>query len=232
MTDDPEFYAWLDGELAEPQASAMAAKVAADPALSAFAAEHRALGARLSNSFAPIVDAPVPERLQQAARPSADVLDFAAARERRRPLSWSVRGFALAASLALGLTIGALLPRDGGGPFRAEGGQLVASGALGTALDRQLASAGAEGGVRIGLSFRDRDGRYCRTFTATNQTGLACRGDDAWQIEGLIGASKEQGDYRQASGFDPALGDLVDRRIAGEPLDPAQEAAARQKGWR
>ena len=33
MTDDPDFYAWLDGELPEPQASAMAASVAADPEL-------------------------------------------------------------------------------------------------------------------------------------------------------------------------------------------------------
>ena len=35
MTDDPDFYAWLDGELPEPEASAMAARVAADPELAA-----------------------------------------------------------------------------------------------------------------------------------------------------------------------------------------------------
>ena len=46
MTDDPDFYDWLDGELGEPQASLMAARVAADPKLAAFAEQHRALSAR------------------------------------------------------------------------------------------------------------------------------------------------------------------------------------------
>jgi hypothetical protein len=230
MTDDPDFYAWLDGELAEPQSSAMAARVAADPELSAFAEQHRAVSSRLSKAFAPIAAAPAPERLLAAARPPAEVVDFAAARVRRR--RWSVTGLALAASLALGFTIGVALPRGGSTPFESRDGQLVAAGPLANALDRRLASAGEQDGVRIGLSFRDRSGRYCRSFTAAAQSGLACREGEGWAVEGLVAGQKGSGDYRMAAGPDPALGALIDGRIAGEPLDPGAEAAAAKAGWR
>jgi anti-sigma factor RsiW len=233
MTDDPDFYAWLDGELSEPQASAMAARVAAEPELAAFAKQHRALNARLAGAFAPIAEAPVPPRLRAAlAAPGAEVIDLAAARERRTG-RWSLGGLAIAASLALGLAIGVSLPRGAGdGSFRAEGTAIVAAGPLASALDRQLASAGAVGGTRIGLTFRDGAGRYCRTFTASAQSGLVCRSGDSWAIEGLIRSESAGGDYRMASGTDPALGALVDTRLAGEPLDEAGERKAVASGWR
>lgn len=230
MTDDPDFYAWLDGELAEPQASSMAARVAADPELAAFAEQHRALGARLTAAFAPIAAAPVPERLAEAARPRAEVIDFAAARAKRR--RWSVTGLALAASLALGLTIGAALPPGGSGSFDSQGDVLAASGPLAGALDRQLASAGERNGIRIALSFKDQSGRVCRSFSTEAQSGLACRAGDRWSIEGLVGGRRDAGDYRMASGADPALGALIDSRIAGEPLDAAGEAQLMRQGWK
>lgn len=230
MTDDPDFYVWLDGELPEAQASAMAARVAADPELAAFADQHRALSNRLSAAFAPVLSAPVPERLQTAAEPrSADVIDFAAARARRR--QWSVAGLAAAASLALGLFIGTKVPREGGS-FRSTGGQLAAAGPLDAALDRQLAAAGEQNGVRIGLSFKDREGRYCRTFAAEAQNGLACRMGGDWAIEGLVRSKQAQGDYRMASGQDPALLTLVESRLAGEAFDSSAEARAVAHQWK
>lgn len=236
MTDDPDFFAWLDGELAEPQASAMAARVAADPELSAFAEEHRALGSRLREAFAPVVAGPLPDRLRAAvAQPSASVIDFTATRERRARRwneRWSVQGLALAASLALGLTIGAVLPRNDGGSFRSDDGRLLAAGTLQGALSTQLASAGNTRGVRIGLSFRNADGRYCRSFEAEVQSGLACRAGDGWAIEGLVSSTASQSDYRMAAGSDPALAALIDQRLAGDPLDEAAERRARDRGWR
>ena len=223
MTDDPDFYAWLDGELAEPQASQMAARVAADPDLSAFAAQHRALGNRLAVAFAPVVAAPIPSSLA-AAIPTAEIVDFAAARERRRV--WSVAGLAAAASLALGLALGVALPGGGNGNLTSQGARLAASGDLAGALDRQLASAGEQRGIRIGLSFRDKGGRLCRSFSSDVESGLACRTPGGWAIEGLIAGEGQVGDYRMASGIDPALGALIDDRIAGEPLDAEGEARA------
>lgn len=230
MTDDPDFYAWLDGELPEPQASAMAARVAADAELATLAEQHRALAGQMSEAFAPILSAPVPERLRQAAEPRiAEVVDLAEVRERRQ--RWSVAGLAAAASLALGLAIGIAMPRDSGS-FDSRGGQLAAAGPLATALDRQLAAKGEKSGIRLGLSFKDRGGRYCRTFTAQAQSGLACRNGEDWMIEGLVRAAELRGEYRMASGVDPALAEIVDSRLAGEPLDPAAEARAVERRWR
>jgi hypothetical protein len=230
MTDDPDFYAWLDGELSEPQASAMAARVAADPELASFAQQHRALPGRLTAAFAPVAAAPIPERLRAAAAPKpAEVVGLAAARERRR--RWSVTGLAVAASLALGFTIGGVLPRDGGS-FRSEGDQLAAAGPLDQALDTQLASVGDQAGIRIGLSFRDQSGRYCRTFTADVQSGLACRSGEGWSIEGLVRSEQQSLDYRMAAGVDPALGALIDSRVAGEPLNRTAEAKLVRDDWR
>lgn len=230
MINDPDFYAWLDGELGEPQASLMAARVAADPELAAFAKQHRALGTRLTAAFAQIVAAPVPQRLSDAAHPQAEVIDFAAARERRR--RWSVTSLAAAASLALGLALGVALPSGGNDSFVSRGDQLAASGALAGALDGQLASAGEQDGIRIGLSFKDQSGRFCRSFTAAAQSGLACRARDAWAIEGLVAGQGGSGDYRMASGLDPVLGGLIDSRIAGEPLDSISETNAVRQGWK
>jgi hypothetical protein len=230
MKDDPDFFAWLDGELAEPQASVMAAKVASDPELAAYAQEHRALAARLSEAFDPIASAPVPERLRTAANtPMAEVVDFDAARARRRQ-QWSMAGLAAAASLALGLVIGGAIPREGGS-YRSHGSQLAAAGPLARALDQQPASAGEQQGIRLSLSFRDRQGRFCRSFTADEQSGLACRSDNHWTVEGLVRTGGSRSEYRMASGQDPALAAMIDSRLMGEPLDPESERTAIQQGW-
>src|SRR6476620_1674840 len=84
MNDDEKFFAWLDGELGPAEAAEMEAKVAADPALKRLADQHRALGSQLRSAFDPVAEAPVPERLQAALRPSAQVIDLGAARRARR----------------------------------------------------------------------------------------------------------------------------------------------------
>jgi len=229
MTEDPDFYAWLDGELSEPRASAMAARVAADPELAALAHEHRALSAKLCAAFAPVLAAPVPERLQTAAEPlSAEVIDFAARARRRQG---SIAGLVAVASLTLGLLIGTNVPSEGVS-FRSTDGQLAAAGPLDRALNSQLAAAGEQNGVRIGLSFKDREGHYCRTFVAKAQNGLACRTGEDWAIEGLVRLGPAQGDYRMASGQDPTLLALIESRLTGEAFDPAAEARAVAHQWK
>src|SRR3546814_3563863 len=95
---------------------------------------------------------------------SSDLVDtsLAARREAKRARFGAMQWGAIAASLALGLTIGLRpwLPTE---PVAVQGGALVAAGPLSEALDTQLASnQPANAPVRIGLSFRDRTGRYCR----------------------------------------------------------------------
>ena len=231
MTEDEKFFAWLDGELTPTEAADMEAKVAANPQLQQLAEQHRALGAQLSGAFDPIAAAPVPERLQAALHPSADVIDFAAAkRARTRPslTQWA----AMAATLALGIFVGTMVPQGPSAPVEVQGGKIYAASALNEALDTQLASAPAAD-VRIGLTFRDQAGEICRSFTASASSGLACRNGGRWQLKGLFAAPEGQGsDYRMAAGMDPNLAALVDSAMAGEPLDAAAEEAAKDKGWK
>lgn len=232
MTEDPEFFMWLDGELDPQAAAAMAAKVAADPALVAQADAHRALSARLRAAFDPIAAEPVPDAVASAGQ-SAEVIDFAAARDRRFwRTSWGLQAAAMAASLAIGLVVGGNLLATGG-PVVADHGQLVASKALSQALDVRLASAPADEGARIGLTFRDHSGHYCRSFTDGSASGLACRRDGQWRIRGMFQASEGQsGDYRMAAGPDTQLMALVDAAMAGAPLDAAGERTAVKAGWK
>jgi hypothetical protein len=231
MIEDEKFFAWLDGELAPAEAAEMEAKVAVDPKLQRLAEQHRALGSQLHGAFDPIAAAPVPEHLQAALRPSAGVIDFAAAkRARTMPLlpQWA----AMAATLALGIFVGTMVPQRGSAPVEVQGGKIYAAAALDRALDAQLASA-PTGDVRIGITFRDQAGAICRSFTQPAASGLACRQVGRWQLKGLFAAPEGQGSaYRMAAGMDPNLAALVDSTMAGEPFDAAQEKAAKEKGWK
>lgn len=231
MNEDEKFFAWLDGELEPAEGAAMEAKVAADPQLARLAKQHRALGRQLRGAFDPVAAAPAPERLQAPLRPSAEVIDFAAAK-RARAMPSLPQWAAMAATLALGVFLGTMLPQRGSAPVEVQGGKLYAASALNQALDAQLASA-PNGDVRIGLTFRDRIGEICRSFTEQASSGLACRSGGRWQLKGLFAAPEGQAnDYRMAGGVDPNLAALVDSAIAGEPFDAAQEKAAKAKGWR
>jgi hypothetical protein len=231
MNDNDEFFAWLDGELGPAEAAEMEARVAADPQLKRLADQHRALGAQLRGAFDPIADAPVPERLTAALKPSAQVIDFGAAR-RGRSVPALAQWAAMAATLAIGIFVGTRVPQQSAAPVQVEAGRLYAAASLNRALDTELASAPA-GDVRIGLTYRDSAGEICRTFTAQAASGLACRSGSRWQMKGLFAAPEGQSsDYRMAAGMDPNLAALVGSTMTGEPLDAAQEKAAKQRGWK
>ena len=236
MVEEERFFAWLDGELSSEEAARVEAEVAADAELSRRAEEHRAMVSGLRGAFAGVLASPVPERIAAAAKPSQDnVVDLPRAREtregRKTPL-WAQMA-ALAATLALGIFTGNMLIPGQSGPIQTENNRLVAGGELEGALYAQLASAPAEEGPRIGLTFRDRSGAVCRTFEDGNATGLACREGGDWRIRGLFqGAEGQSADYRMAAGADPRLMDMVDESIAGEPFDAGQEKAAMERGWR
>src|SRR5262249_35734316 len=148
----------------------------------------------MKDAFSELLSAPPPERLVQAARTA--------------PLSWrwriqrftSVRVLApVGAALALGLVIGVALPPPS--EIATRGGQVAAGGQLVSALNDRLASDGTAGaGARIGISFRNRDGRDCRTFESGAQSGLACHGDKGWAIALLTARpnAESSGAYRMA----------------------------------
>lgn len=228
MISDERFFAWLDGELEPAPAAEVAALVAANPALQRKADEHRALGVRLGAAFDPVAEAPLPQRLTEAMQaPQAEVVDLAARREARRPIAVRMQWAAMAATLAIGIVAGSMIGSSPSGPVGREDGQLVASGDLEAALYTRLASAPADDGARIGLTFRDAAGDLCRSFTDVGIAGLACHQGGDWRIRGLFQAGEgQQSEFRMAAGADPRLAELVDATMAGEPLDAAGERKA------
>lgn len=227
MIKDELFFAWLDGELDPAAAAEVAAAVAADEGLARKAEAHRALGSRLQAAFAPIAAAPVPARLQSSTPQPAQVIDLSAARQRRRLAApvWT-QWAAMAATLAIGVFGGSFLASPSG-PIAVEDGRMVASGDLEQALYTRLASAPAEDGPRIGLTFRASSGDLCRSFTDQASSGLACREGGDWRIRGLFQAGEgQQGEFRMAAGPDPRLAELIGSTMSGEPFDAAAERKA------
>lgn len=227
--DEARLIAWLDGELAPAEAVAVAAAVAADPALAAKADAHRRLKARFAAAFSPLLEEPVslPDR-----KPAA-ILSLAEARAARdnAPASrsaprWGWSG-ALAASLIVGLLVGHELPRAGG--IGDQPGALSLSSQIADALDSQ--SAGQAGAVQVALSFRDKAGAYCRSFSAAHIGGVACHEGGSWRLRYAAPVAAPQAAYRMA-GENGATMQVIEAMIAGDPLDAQAEQKARAAHWK
>jgi len=191
--------------------------------------------ARMATAFDDVLKEPVPDRLKALLAepaPAAQVVDLGAVRTRRSGMSkWAAWG-GMAATLVLGTLLGTrLAPSDGDG---LDHGRLVATGSIAHALERQLASA-TDGPVAVQVSFKAKDGRYCRSFSTAASAGLACReADDVWALQQVAATTPlPSGGLRQAaSALPPAVLAAVDANMAGEALNAEQERAVRDAGWR
>ena len=259
---DERIFAYVDGELDAAGAAAVEAAMAADPAVADAVARARRLRAQLREAFDPMLGEPVPAHLLALARgagstaaakdaasgpasapvsgsapmpaPGATVHPLPRPERRRWALpEWT----AMAAALVLGVAVSRLVMAPAPGPLVSESGRLVADGALAESLQSRLAAETGDG-PRIGLSFRDRDGAFCRAFRVGGErdlAGLACRAPDGrWQVPVVVSVPPVEGDaLRQASTALPgAVLAELDARIDGEPLDADQEREARDAGWR
>lgn len=226
--------AFVDGELDAVTAARVARDAETDTELAAAIAHARALRTELSAHFAPVLDEAVPDRFTVLLAGAAKV-DTSLAARRAAKQEGTVRRFApmhwgaMAASLLLGLAVGTQ-PWRADAPVKLGGGALVAAGPLAAALDSQLASTqAADSDVRIGLTFRDRSGRWCRTFASAALDGIGCHSGSDWQLERTQpGAAAPQ--YRQASSAELAAAAAA--MMAGEAADAAAETAARDSGWK
>lgn len=225
--------AFVDGEI-DPATRAQVAEAALrDPAIAARIAAERDLRETLRAHFAPMADLPVPQDWvdtirQASAEPVVASLDAARARRARGFGGWA--GAAIAASLVIGVGIGAQLHRDG--PLVAGPGGLIASGDLARTLDRQLASAQTGAPIRILGTFRRQGGDLCRVFAGAVASGIACHGNAGWQMEQVRpGVAPERGAYAQAGSAQGDLMAAAQAMAAGDPLDADQERMAREHGW-
>lgn len=241
---DELLMAYADGELDADARAEVEAAIAADPGLARAVARHRALAEKVRGAYRDVLDETVPARLSSltAAPLSAPVVDIASIRAERAaakaaaPSRWQLPQWsAMAAAVTLGLFVGAFALRGPGEPWEETAGGLVAKGDLDQALTSQLAGSVGTGGVRIGLSFRDRGGSACRTFRMERTApvaGLACRAGDGWQLRVLAQAPVGGGELQAAGSMPLAVMQAVDAAIAGEALDAEAEAALRDSGWR
>lgn len=241
MTPTPEeLAAFADGELADERAAEVAAMVAADPELARVVERHRRLRQQLGTHFAPISEQPVPDSLvaavkaaadaarQSEAEPETQVIDFAAARQRREARRTLPRwSYLVAPAAAAALALVLFVPRGANGPQTGMSTQLAA------ALDSQLvADQSTDASTRILLSFEDKAGQYCRVFQSAAQSGIACHGSSGWQLVGTGSGAKISGtQFAQAGEADAKLLARAQEMAAGPALDPQQEKAARANGW-
>ena len=244
---DEILMAYVDGELDAKLRAEIDAAVGNDPALARRIEHQRALRDKVAGAFAKVLSEPVPDRLASAARgaPAAEsaasrgnVLQFPARAARAPAAPWRAREWAaMAASLLLGVLISwrMLVPGDGA-PFVAGKDALVAHGELARALDTQLASEQrGEEPVLIGLTFKARDGNYCRSFVlrATKTTGLACRAGPDWQVPVTDTSVIPPGEMQQASSVvAPAILRAIEARGVGVALDADAEKSAQLSGWK
>jgi cytochrome P450 len=226
VTIEPEMLmAYADGELDPLNAKRVERAIAGDPALAQEVERHRALRKRISDSFAPVADEQIPDRL--AALLKNEVVELPAHEKRPLLTRWR-EAAALAACLILGLVIGLRVPH---GPVAAGAGGLYASGSLAAALDDQIGSA--DGAAKVAVSFRDKQGSYCRVFSSSATDGIACRDASGWALRRTQrGSTTMRSDYAQAGSPDPELMAAAQDMMAGEPLDTKAEEAARRAGWR
>ena len=239
---DEELLAYVDGELDAARCESLRQEIAASADLSRRVAEQQALRDRLRSAFDPALDEPVPSRLSDLTS-RARVIDFASA-SLHRPLriAW-LSGLALAAGIVLGVALGpALMKLVREQPDIVAGGaDVAAGGALADALSQRLASEqSASDPIRLGVSFLAKTGEYCRTFTARRGdaalAGMACRQGVAWRIDALQTVTIVPGvadGYRQAAtSLPPLVLQAAEAAMAGDPLDAAREALARDHHWR
>lgn len=246
--EDEILMAYVDGELDAKTRADIAAAIEKDPALARRVEQQRSMRARVVGAFDKVLNQPVPESLLRAARgPAAseppasrgNVLQFPARPARAPAAPWRAREWvAMAASLLLGVLVSWQMMSPGdGAPIVAGKDALVAHGALARALDQQLASEqGGEEAVLIGLTFKARDGNYCRSFVmrATGTAGLACRTGSDWQVTATdaVVLPPEGRVQQAASALSPAILRAIETRGDGAILDAEAEKSAQLSGWK
>lgn len=229
-----------DGELFPDEMARLDAACAADPSLAARRAQFRALDQLAHQAFPVAVDPRDGDLTRLIAGADARSTGttwsdrIKAAFAPRRVAVW---GAAAAACFVAGLIIGQWgQPSPSTTGFAlADNGQIADTGLV-RVLDQRLAGQGADSdGRAVGLTFRDTEGRWCRTFAARSGSvaGLACREHDGWALEALARTGDAGGEVRMAASDTPApVLAAVDALIADDVLDAANEARVRDGGWR
>ena len=241
MTDDEKLSGFIDRELDRSAHARVDALIRA-PAAAALLSRLRGNDDIVRAAFDAPMHEGVPDRfaaaidagLASVAKPHANRVVRSAPMNDNQPRWWHLGG-AVAASLAVGLSLGTQLLAPVGGA--------MSSHTLSDALDAtaSLRTVTLASGERLtpDLTFAQAGGGYCRQFRLAvanrDHAGVACRTKGQWAVEALIPAaavSSAEDTYITAEGAAPSsLDGVVDTLRAGDPLDSAAERALIANGW-
>lgn len=238
--DDETLMRRVDGELSPERVAAVDAAAAGDADLAARLALLRRTRSGAAEAFSLTPDARDADLARLIAggvatrpRPFRGWTDTL--RQAFAPKYAVLWGGLATACFVVGLGIGVLSDRTSAG-FVVDPDGAIADAGLIKVLDRRLASDGTDDqGRAIGLTFKDGQGRWCRTFQAGRAgiAGLACRQNDGWDMQVLAPFRAHGGEVRTASSETPAVVlAMVDAEMRGETLNASDEASARAGGWK
>lgn len=233
MIDDARLTAYLDGALDAQSHAEVDAALLADSLVAARLSRLRA------QRFKLLQDEAQPERLVASGGGGRDNIVRLADRRAAPPpprrqwtLKWPAWG-GVAVSLLVGAGLGYAAARETGGPLVARrDGSLVARGDLVRVLNNGV--SGQPGLIRIGVSFKSADRRYCRTFQMDVQqlAGVACREGAVW-VARMTAISPAVMRTASEPGKTPlSVVEAVDDLMVGHWLAPGDEAQASARGWK
>ncbi|MBV9330625.1 MAG: hypothetical protein JOZ55_03630 [Alphaproteobacteria bacterium] len=242
--DKDTLCAFVDGELGPEETSRIASLVEADPEMKAYVEAQEHLRRQLRDAFAGVLAAPVPDALVGSARTSPLSL-------RVRAREWfggaatgggvSLRFAVPVVAAVAGVFIGIGMEHGtAAADFGASStsGRMVAQNGLAAVLDQRLASDAQNDSRRVGITFRDKSGVTCRSFSlagaGATTDGFACRQSGEWQVGALsVNHGRAPGGGYELAGSEmpDAIRTAIAQRIEGDPFDARAERQARDKGW-
>ncbi len=233
--------AYIDGGLDAEQMQQLERELATNPDLARELAELQASDIALRAAFAGPMNEDAPDRFMALLGESepAQVIDFAAAREKRERSRTLPARFGWRAGAAIAATVVALLfagsQFSGPAVSPSDAQQIAFNAALDQTPSGQQARLANGHSLSPRLSFAAKDGRFCREYADSADLGVACRGAKGWQIEAVAkGAGAATGGdegYATAGGTGGALDAVYARLGAGDPLAPGAEAEQIARGW-
>lgn len=247
---DEQLSALLDGELDADAQRQLRQAMAKDAQLAKRYADLAMIDTEIKTLFEEIDSQPIPQSIINLLADTDDI-PLSNPEPIRQPIAWRPWMNRAAAVLVLGagIGIGNMMFNSGNtstshyastmqyGPVSTSSSlaQILNHGAM--AVKHALPDDHAAHVTPV-LSFRHKDGRLCREFTASKadstNRAVACFDQQQWQI--VLTAQGQQSalenEYETASAITPsAFEKQVRNMMEGDPLSIAQEGVLRKRGW-
>lgn len=234
--DDLTLMAFADGELTGEEYDAVAAAIASDPVSQKRLEMFRATRSTAQDTIRAVplstdLAGRVRAKAGEIAKENAEVQNVVALHPKRRV--WVRAGFGLAASLALGVMIGAGLmgPLDEDPVGFARLDISPVQPVLGTLPSGDSATLDEGGRVTMIGSFRSGEGHLCRELEFVPDGGrdvvaVSCFADGEWQLRFAVAADVPDGETFAAANALEVLESYLQAVSAGPILEPEEEAEA------